>query len=245
MSQASNTEEIKTRKVELVLQQLDALPTLPAVVVRLLALTNSSDARIQEVVQLISADPSLTGKLLSLAGSAAAGVHMPVTGVQQAVVLLGFETVRNLALSVKVFEAFQQPPEGAEGPAGAPQVPTFKREEFWKHSLAVATASEMLAGKVKPKLNTSDAFVCGLLHDMGKVAFDTVMPKSFARVVEMATLTRGDIADLERRVIGIDHALAGKRLAEAWNLPQVITQTIWLHGAPPPPPPSSSVAGVL
>ncbi len=239
MSQAPITDEIKTRKVELVLQQLDALPTLPAVVVRLLALTSSNDARMSEVVQLLSADQSLTGKLLSLAGSASAGVRMPVTSVQQAVVLLGFETVRNLALSVKAFEAFTQP---SAAPAGTE--PLFKRTDFWKHSLAVATAAEMLAPKVQPRLNPADAFVCGLLHDMGKVAFDTVMPKSFARVVEMATLTRGDIADIERRAIGIDHTLAGKRLAEAWNLPQIITQSIWFHGnAPPPPPPAPGAAG--
>ena len=71
MSQApNNIDEVKTRKVELVLQQLDSLPTLPAVVVRLLALTSSNDARISEVVQLLPADQSLTGNLLSLAGSA-------------------------------------------------------------------------------------------------------------------------------------------------------------------------------
>ncbi len=230
MSQPSaNPDEIKTRKVELVLQQLDALPTLPAIVVRLMSLTHSNDSRIQEVVQLLSADQSLTGKLLSLAGSASAGVRVPVTSVQQAVVLLGFETVRNLALSVKVFETFQGPKAG-EGEESA-----FKREEFWKHSLAVATAAEMLAARAKPKLNVGDAFVCGLLHDIGKVAFDTAMPKSFAKIVETATMTRGDIADVERRLVGVDHALAGKRLSEAWNLPQVITQTIWMHGAPPPP----------
>ncbi|HVT81134.1 MAG TPA: HDOD domain-containing protein [Phycisphaerae bacterium] len=238
MSQSSpNPEDIKTRKVELVLQQLDALPTLPAIVVRLLSLTNSNDSRIQEVVQLLSADQSLTGKLLSLAGSASAGVRVPVTNVQQAVVLLGFETVRNLALSVKVFETFQAP-QAADG-----EEPVFKREEFWKHSLAVATAAEMLAARAKPKLNVGDAFVCGLLHDIGKVAFDTAMPKSFAKIVETAALTRGDIADVERRLVGVDHALAGKRLGEAWNLPQVITQTIWMHGAPPPPSLAATTPG--
>lgn len=228
MTQGSPITDDKTRKVELVLQQLDALPTLPSVVVRLLSLTQTNDSRIQEVVQLLSADQSLTGKLLSLAGSASLGVRVPVTSVQQAVVLLGFETVRNLALSVKVFETFQ-------GPKGESADAPFKREEFWKHSLAVATAAELLAARAKPKLNAGDAFVCGLLHDIGKVAFDTAMPKSFAKIVETAALTRGDIADIERRLVGVDHALAGKRLAEAWNLPQVITQTIWMHGAPPPP----------
>ncbi len=234
---SQSPEEIKTRKVELVLQQLDALPTLPAVAIRLLELTSTSESRIAEVVQLLSADQSLTGKLLSLAGSAASGIRVPVTSVRQAVVMLGFETVRNLALSVKVFESFQQAPEDERPAPGTPK--PFKREEFWKHSLAVGTAAEMLAAKVKSKANPADAFVCGLLHDIGKVAFDTVMPKSFARVVEMTTLMRGDIADSERRVIGIDHTLAGKRLAEAWNLPQVITQAIWFHGNAPPPPPSA------
>jgi putative nucleotidyltransferase with HDIG domain len=233
----ATADEIKTRKVELVLQQLDSLPTLPAIVVRLLALTGSSESKIQEVVQLLSADQSLTSKLLSLAGSAAVGVRAPVTSVQQAVVMLGFDTIRNLALSVKVFETFQQREEDdpPAAPGKAPAPPVFDRAEFWKHSLAVATAAEMLAARCKPRLNPADAFVCGLLHDIGKVAFDTAMPKSFARVVEMAMLTRGDLADVERRVIGLDHALAGKRLAEAWNLPQLITQTIWLHGTPPMP----------
>ena len=239
MSQLSShsSDEIKTRKVELVLQQLDSLPTLPVIALRLMALTGSADSKMQEVVALVSADQSLASKLLSLANSAMTGIKAPITSVQQAVVMLGFETVRNLVLSVKVFEIFQQRGTGEEE-TDAPVA--FERKEFWKHSLAVATAAEMLASQCKPRLSVHDAFVCGLLHDIGKVAFDTAMPKSFARVVEAAMLTRGDLADVERRIIGLDHGLAGKRLAEAWNLPQIITQAIWLHGAPPPPAPSTS-----
>jgi putative nucleotidyltransferase with HDIG domain len=227
------SDDLKTRKVELVLQQLDSLPTLPVVAVRLLALTGDAESNIHDVVGLVSADQSLTGKVLSLVSSAAVGggggkAGGGVTNLHQAVVMLGFEALRNLVLSIKVFEAFQEGEEDAKGRA-------FDRGEFWKHSLAVATLAELLAPRCKPKLNPQDAFVCGLLHDIGKVAFDTAMPKSFARVVEAATMTRGDVADVERRVIGLDHGLAGKRLAEAWNLPQLLTETIWLHGAPPPP----------
>ncbi len=219
-------DELRARKVELVLQQLDSLPTLPAVVVRLLTLTGSAQSKIKEVVELISLDPSLTGKILSLVQSASNGVRSSITSVHQAVVMLGFETIRNMVLSVKVFEAFQT--DAALAPATR-----FDRAAFWKHSLAVATAAEMLAGHCTPKVSPHDAFVCGLLHDLGKVAFDSAMPKSFDRAVEVATLTRGDISDTERRIIGIDHSVAGKRLAEAWNLPVIITQTIWLHGAAP------------
>ena len=106
---------------------------------------------------------------------------------------------------------------------------------FWKHSLAVAAAAEMLAARAKPKVNAADAFVCGLLHDIGRWHSTRRFRKLYPRVVEMATLTRGDLADVERRIIGLDHGLAGKRLAEAWNLPQLITQAIWLHGTRPPP----------
>jgi putative nucleotidyltransferase with HDIG domain len=229
-------DDLKTRKVELVLQQLDSLPTLPVIALRLLSLTGDAEANMHDVVGLVSADQSLTGKILSLASSAATGGKAGggVTNLHQAIVMLGFETLRNLVLSIKVFEVFQDPAEdeGAASTKGAPR--PFNRSEFWKHSLAVATLAELLAPRCKPRLNPQDAFVCGLLHDIGKVAFDTAMPKSFARVVEAATMARGDLADVERRVIGLDHALAGKRIAEAWNLPQLLTETIWLHGAPPP-----------
>ena len=87
--------------------------------------------------------------------------------------------------------------------------------------MAVACASELLASAL-PKsagVDRSEAFVCGLLHDLGKVALDAVLPKSFGRVVEAAEMLRGNIADLERTVIGLDHMVVGKRLAERWNLP--------------------------
>ena len=85
----------------------------------------------------------------------------------------------------------------------------------------------------------SEAFVCGLLHDLGKIALDAILPKSFARVVEAVDLLRGNIADVERTVIGLDHMVVGKRLAERWELPQIIRESIWLHGQYPEALPDS------
>ncbi len=84
-----------------------------------------------------------------------------------------------------------------------------------------------------PAFSPSEAFVCGLLHDLGKIALDAILPKSFARVVEAADLLRGNIADVERSVIGLDHMVAGKRLAERWELPTALRDCIWLHGQTP------------
>lgn len=240
-SPSPNPDLLRTRKVEIVLKQLDGLPTLPAVAVRLLSLTGNNESSINEVVDVLQADPALTSKILSLVQSSAAGMRQPITQVRQAVVMLGFETIRNLVLSVKVFEVFQAADDQNLGRSPS-ATGGFNRTDFWKHSLAVATAAEMLASRSRLKPSPQDAFVCGLLHDIGKIAFDTVMPKSFERVIEIATLTRGDIADAERRVIGLDHSVAGKRLAEAWNLPTLITQTIWLHNAAPMSTPKGVVS---
>jgi HD-like signal output (HDOD) protein len=118
----------------------------------------------------------------------------------------------------------------------------FSREEFWKHSVGVATCAELLAeasgtagavGSASARIDPSEAFVCGLVHDVGKVALDAALPKSFSKVVEAADLLRGNIADVERQVIGLDHMVVGKRLAERWQLPATMREAIWLHGQHP------------
>ena len=110
------------------------------------------------------------------------------------------------------------------------------RPGFWIHSLAVAIAAEQIAKTVAggrdPDLPADEAFVCGLLHDMGKLALDHVLPRSYARVVELSEINRGDIAQIERKVVGLDHHTAGKRLAEQWGLPLRLQDSIWLHGSP-------------
>ncbi|HTL31287.1 MAG TPA: HDOD domain-containing protein, partial [Tepidisphaeraceae bacterium] len=211
------------KRVDLILQQLEELPTLPTVALRILEITGSDDASTSQVVKLIQSDPSLTARILQLVHRADSGVRGEVNSIDRAVVLLGFEAIRSAVLAVSVFETFQ-----AEQPKGA----HFVREEFWKHCVAVACCAEMLAGQIS-EIEPGEAFVCGLLHDLGKVALDAVLPKSFNRVVEAADLLRGNIADVERQVIGLDHMVVGKRLAERWQLPTSIRDCIWLHGQTP------------
>jgi signal transduction histidine kinase/HD-like signal output (HDOD) protein len=225
--------DLKEKRVELILQQLEELPTLPAVVVRLLESTADDQASIGEVVSLISSDPSLTARILQLVHRADVGVHGEVNSVERAVVLLGFEAVRSAVLAVSVFESF--------GSLSERRAPHFSRDEFWKHCVATACCAELMAlaicekeGRHAPGVpDPSEAFICGLLHDLGKIALESILPKSFTRVVEAVDLLRGNIADVERTVIGLDHMVVGKRLAERWNLPAIVRDCIWLHGQLP------------
>jgi signal transduction histidine kinase/HD-like signal output (HDOD) protein len=229
------SEQLSAKRLELILQQLDQLPTLPAVALRVLEVTTDSDTTVLEVVGLISSDQSLTTRILQLVHRAPMGMREEVTSVERAVVLLGFEAVRSAVLALSVFETMQATPLPRPPSSDA----AFSREEFWKHSIAVACAAELLAETLVETygkdvgLTASEAFVCGLLHDVGKVALDAILPKSFAKVVEASDLLRGNIADLERTIIGLDHTVVGKRLAERWELPALLCETVWLHGQLP------------
>lgn len=235
--------DLREKRVELILQQLEDLPTLPAIAVKVLEATSSDQSSAKDVVSIIQNDPPLTARILQLVHRADVGVRGDVTSVERAVVLLGFDAVRSAVLAVSVFDTFKQAREH--------DASHFGREEFWKHSVAVACCAELLAQITKPmkdmaatpgttsretrdaKIDPSEAFVCGLLHDLGKIALDAILPKSFGKVVEAADLLRGNIADVERQVIGLDHMVVGKRLAEKWKLPAVIRDCIWLHGQAP------------
>jgi signal transduction histidine kinase/HD-like signal output (HDOD) protein len=227
----------REKRIELILQQLEELPTLPAIAVKVLEVTGRDDSSLRDVVQLLESDPSLTTRLLQLCRRADLGVRGEVATVERAVSLLGFESVRSSILAISVFQTLNQ--------NNAPGGGHFNRESFWKHSVAVACCAELLVAQLPAiyasahRLTPSNAFVAGLLHDIGKVALDAMLPKSFNRVVEGADLLRGNIADLERNMIGLDHLVVGKRLAERWNLPIALREVAWLHGQLPDAIPAS------
>lgn len=223
MNIPQQTDQSKGRKIEMVIQQLDSLPTLPAVAARLLEITVKSNTQAQEVVRLIESDPSLASRIIAMSVRASMEVDRRTSSsLNKAVVLLGFDAVRNAVLSIKVFETLNKN-EGSNDKA------IFDRVSFWKHSLAVACGAKMLIRHIDTKVDPDEAFVCGLLHDIGKVALDCCLPKSFARVVQLTESSMTNIAEVEKRIIGLDHCAVGRRLAEKWRLPEAIIETVWLH----------------
>ncbi|QDU35310.1 Sensor protein ZraS [Poriferisphaera corsica] len=268
-------EVSRPKRIELILRQIDSLPTLPVIATRLLSLTASDETHAREVIELVQADPALTAKVLSLCRAADKGLREDILTVDKAVVLLGFNTIRNAVLSIKVMEFFQKGKEKKQDVGGGKHVGQVavhdesdasavlcgddtdgvviakvgggvaveqeSREEagfdhagFWVHSLAVGVVAELIAKAAgnERSLSADEAFVCGLLHDVGKLALDYVLPKSYARVVELVEMNHGNIASYERRIVGIDHHTAGKRMAEQWGLPHRLQDCIWLHGSP-------------
>jgi signal transduction histidine kinase len=155
----------------------------------------------------------------------------------RAVGLLGFNTVRNAVLSAQLYEAFARVDQDDRT--------TATRKGLWQHSLAAACAAGLIGERIGGATLGGEAFVCGLLHDIGKIALQTCLPKGYIRVVEAVERRRVCICDVEREVLGLDHTVAGKRLAGRWKLPQPVLECVWLHHQDPDALPSSVTCGQL
>ncbi len=239
-----------TRRAELILHEVETLPTLPSVAMRLMRITSAEDADLKEIIRLIEADPPLAAKVLSMCRRAELGLGARVTTVERAVVLLGLEMLKSIVLGVQVMDWSSTHAERGSQPGAAGTKPgTFDREGFWRHCISVACGAEMIAAKHRElEVQPGEAFVAGLLHDLGKVALQMVLPQAYAQVIEMADTRSANIADIEAQVIGLDHHTAGKRLAERWQLPTVLTEAIWLHGQrceALPPGPNRKLVGIV
>ncbi len=213
---------LSAHQLDMIVGRIDQLPTLPAVAARILSLTSNETSSADEVVRLVEQDQSLTVRVLRLVGRARGGQR--VATVKAAVVMIGFKALRTAVLSVKVFDAFR--------PGRKTGKSAFDRAGFWRHCLAVATASQLLA-QARGGLDAEEAFAAGLLHDIGKVVLDVCLPKTFDRVIRLVRGGRHSIADAEQRLLGVDHATVGRRLAEKWKLPPLLAECIWLHHHPP------------
>ncbi|MFT5423211.1 MAG: putative nucleotidyltransferase with HDIG domain [Phycisphaerales bacterium] len=233
----------RAKQIDLILQRVDQLPTLSPVATRLLSIGSAEDADLDEIITLLESDPALSVTILGLCRRSNTGLGDKISTVRRAVVMLGLETVQSAVLSVSVYALIRN----QQAEAGAPEEPltngssgsgesdesTFDQAGLWKHAVAVACATELLAKEHKHLgVRPDGAFVAGLLHDLGKLILELALPRAYARVLQLAETRQADSAAIERTIIGVDHHTVGKRLAERWGLPRAVQDVIWLHSQP-------------
>ena len=213
------------QQVELILSNIDRLPTLPAVATRLMSISSVEDINLDEIILLIESDPAMSTMILSMCRTADKGLGDKITTVRRAVIMLGLEAVQVAALSVHVYQQLNT--ESSEHDA---EDHLFDRSGFWVHSLAVACGAHAIAQE-HPQLGVSpdQAYLAGLLHDLGKLSLDLILPKAYQRVLAMSQSRHCSLCLVERTMLGLDHHTAGKRMAEHWKLPDPVRDAIWLH----------------
>lgn len=201
-----------------ILDSVSSLPPLPAAVQRLLSLAKQIDADFQEIAHVIEADQTLTARTLRAANSALYGVARRIQTVRQATVLLGRETILNLAIGASVLGLQGSLSRAWPGDSVA----------FWRHSIAVASVARELAKHLRLP-DPEEAFVAGLLHDIGKLILLGHFGDHYLHVLKAAQYGAKPLYLLEREVLETDHAAVGQALCVHWNIPPTLTQAIAEH----------------
>jgi HD-like signal output (HDOD) protein len=187
---------------------LEKMPAFPKSVQKVVQLTSDINTPAKEIVRVIEYDPVMTVKILKAINSAFYGLPHKITSVQRAVVHMGLNTIKNLALSV-----------AAMGMLNTRNKANFNIDQFLLHSLSTASISRMLAERLGlSSSECSDCFVAGLLHDFGKAVFAEFMPTEFKLALEKSQALQLPLHETELEFIGLTHSQAGKILAEKWEL---------------------------
>lgn len=205
-------------------KKLTDLPPLPAVVLKVMETVNRPDTSAEDLNRLISLDQSLSSKLLRIVNSAYYGFPRRISTVTHAVVILGFNTVRNLVLGVSAFEMLSR----KQGPSG------LNRDRFWEHSVATAIAAGVIMSKrrVRTRAFVEEAFLTGLLHDVGQLFLDCYFPMQYAVTLAYADRECVQAIEAERLILGINHAMVAQRIAEVWNFPPTLVGAFGGHHQP-------------
>jgi len=193
---------------------VDRMPAFPQSVQKILALTRDANCSPKDLVQVIDKDPVITVKVLRVVNSAYYGLPKQITSIDHAVVYLGFNTIKNLALII-----------AALGIMPTTNTAGFDGQQYLLHSLATAGIAKQLAQNVDDA-DPMDCFIAGLLHDFGKVVFAQFMPTEFQKALEISQWNESSLHLALREVIGTDHAVVGAMLVKKWRFPSNLIETI-------------------
>ncbi len=204
-----------------VVSQVRHLPALPDVVLKVMRMTGQEDCSAREIARVISNDQSFAARMLQLANSAYYGLPRNVSTISEAVVLLGMRTVRNMAIAAATRDTLSRELVGYD----------LERGDLWRHSLACGMAAQLLA-EVARYPDGEEAFVAGLLHDVGKVVLNLYVRDAVVQIQERMEAEELSFIEAEHAVLGFDHAEVGGRVALKWNLPAPLVQAIACHHQP-------------
>ncbi|MDR1863503.1 MAG: HDOD domain-containing protein [Treponema sp.] len=205
-------------------EKLDAyiknMPSLPATVSKVLEVCNNPQTSPADLNHVISLDPVLVGRVLKLINSAYYGLGQQVTNLVRAIIMLGINTVKNLALSTAVMS----------GLSSKQDLRGLDMDGFWRHSLCVGVASKILARKrgIDPKL-TEEYFAAGLLHDIGKIPLNAILSKEYMLTVSTADRERISLYRAEENILGMNHCTSGASSVAAWKLDGPVGDSIIHH----------------
>ena len=214
----SNIDTIRNT-LDRVVSAVGELPAAPAVISAAMKLTSNLDSNITDVCRMLASDQSLTARVLKLSNSPYYGRSKRVATLQEALVVLGFQTVRSIIIATSAHGMFRQ------------DDPDCPESKLWRHSLATAIAVRMIAEHIKHP-EKEEAFVGALLHDIGKLVLMGKMTRPYGRIIDEVERKATSFKNVESLVLGFDHSDVASLLLEAWSFPKNLVQGVRRHHQP-------------
>jgi putative nucleotidyltransferase with HDIG domain len=221
------------QKLDECIDRMKHLPPGPRVLARLLPLLSQPNIDSEQVVELIRYDPSLTTSVLHACNSAYLGAANPASGIEEAVMRLGFKQVYRMVASISTAPALRPAQEGYG----------IENGELWKYSVTAAVAAQLIA-KDKGD-DESLVFTGALVHDIGKIILSQSLEEVYAKLIEETTKNGSSLLEAEKNTLGVQHAEIGGRLLARWNFPEDLVAAVEFHHEPAAATPHNRLAAYL
>ncbi len=196
------------------IKRSDNLPELPQIILSLIEACNKDETQTAELIEIISADPTLTARLMNMLRSAHININRDIISIETAVVYLGINTIRNLAISMAMMQNFDVPTK----------IPGWDMNKFWYHCFSTAVLSRKIASETGDA-NPEEAFLAGLIHEIGALLLLTTFPKEYASILTESQ-TEQDIINAEKKQFNITRFEVGAWLCSQWNLNPLICDAV-------------------
>lgn len=193
-------------------RKVTTIATLPEVTAKIIATVEDPKSSAHALHKIVSHDPALVTRILKVVNSAFYGLPGQIGSIERAIVLLGLNAVKNIAVAASLGQLFR----------GSKLCDGFSAKDLWRHCIAVGVASRDLAKQMKLPM-ADEAFLAGMIHDMGILVSLQLWPEPLRAVCERARVAAGGGAtfcEMEREMIGADHQQLGQALAEQWKFPR-------------------------
>lgn len=220
---AIESEEVIAKREETIkkLKNIGTLPAIPKVVFEVNEMLKNHNASTVELTHVIGQDQGLATKILKIANSPLYGLQRKVTSLEFAIVVLGLGEISNLVTAISLSNTMK-----------APSTDTFKYEEFWAHSMVVGIGSKNIARNLGFLELSADAFIAGILHDLGVQICLKFFPEEFDKIVQEVDASGRKHLEVEREVLGLTHQELGRYLMDRWGLPTSLGDTLSYHHNP-------------
>jgi HD-like signal output (HDOD) protein len=208
-------------KVMEIVKKVTTIATLPEVTAQIIKTVEDPKSSAQQLHKIVSHDPALVTRILKVVNSAFYGLPGQIGSVERAIVLLGLNAVKNIAVAASLGQLFR----------GAKLCDEFSAKDLWRHCIAVGVVARDLSRSMKMNI-ADEAFLAGLIHDVGMLISLQLYPEKVKQVCEAAKADGADFCEIERQVIGLDHQQLGMGLAEHWKFPRSCQFVAGYHHQP-------------